>query len=438
MTLASRIALTIITAGPFLAAAPAALAQQHTQWGKPSPTPVSPQELPEPDLDAWGQAYRAWGQPRILVLAGWSTADHTADSPADLLYNTDDSGMSQQLKAAFEMTINAPQADVFLVEANQLTAAATRLRSALQANNERAAVAMLARELNAELVIALRLLDYNEDADAPGRVIAQAIDAASARALWTLPFQWKGDGSARNIRVYGEQLAARFIDTYAKRTIHTQRYTVRLLGPSDDPATLRAVRDHLADIPGVSNIIERATAVSAAGDDQPPHSAMSVEVQFAGGFLDLQAEIADRLYDFDGGGARIIDAAGTSINLRVVRGAGRPSPAAERDDPALIPLGDGLIEVVIEGLTDADQLEEFTRAVRTRRDLGSPLSIEELTAFSAGPGPGSQGSARLTLACDAPFERILTEIRAIEGELPYTLEVAHLDRTTIVLHARQR
>lgn len=407
------------------------------QWGgKPGPTPVTQDALATPNIAGWANAYRAWNHPRILVLSGWSTSAHAADSPADLLFNTDESGMSHQLKAAFEMVVNAPEADVFLVDANQANAAAIRLRAALEANSERDAVALLARELDAELVVVLRLLDYNEAGDAPGRVIAQAIDAASARTLWTLPFQWKGDGSARNIRVYGEQLAARFIDEYAVRSLRAQRYTVRLLGASDDPGVVRAVRDHLRQIPGVTGIVERYAAAAPSGTGSPG-GAMTLEVQFAGGFLDLQAGIADRLYDFDAGGARIIDAAGTTITLDVIPGDGHPHASPMGNGVGVKGDADGLIDVIIEGLASADQLEEFTRAVRTRGELGSPISIADLVGFTGGVD-GAPGSARLVLAHDAPFERVLTELRSIEGELAYAIEIEHLDRQSIVLRARTR
>lgn len=423
-------------------------------YRKPGPAPVYEQPvMSQADFAAWADAYRAWGRPRVMVLAGWSTPDHEADSPSAQLLNTDESGMTHQLKAAFEMMLNAPGADVYLVDGNQARAAAARLSGALQGAGEAEGVRLLAREVGAELVVVLRALDYNEAADAPGKVVARAYDATSSRVIWTLPFDWKGDGSGRNIRVYGEQLAARFMVEYAARAFDVQRYTVRLVGTGDDPGAVRALRDAIRAVPGVMDVTERLAAAGAVVHDGDTEAVQVLEVQFAGGALDLQAELAEALLDAEGAWARIIDSVGTTITLRVLaegehshtRPTPPPAEATSTDafpsaPPPVAPwVGEeGVLEVVLEGMESADQLEEFLRAIRTRRDLGAAIEVDALVGFQRGDTAGAaavdagDGSARLSLWYGAGFERVLADLRAVEGDLPYGLEVERLDRGVMV------
>ena len=235
------------------------------QGGKPSATPIeSSTAYQEPDLKAFKRAYERDDRPTALVLVGFATSQHQANDPASILFNSDATGITQQIKSAIEEVLNAPEADVEMVNINALRASTDRLSGVLQTRGERDAVSLLADDLSAQLVLMVKLhtLDANGTI---GKATVEAFRADRARTLFTIAFDWKGGNSAKDLKINGRQIARAFINDYSKRLSgDNRRLTLRILGITDS-AQLREARELVEEVAGVE-VVRRRSSASARRD----------------------------------------------------------------------------------------------------------------------------------------------------------------------------
>lgn len=320
-----------VLAGAAIAVAPASLlADASAQTRKPPPQAV-PNEEPAPDMNAWRRAYDERGEPAILVVAGWGSGDLLLQGLAGTLNQPDRDGIATQLQAAFEQVINDPAADVELIDAGAARAAAKRLGGRLARMDEAEAFSVLADELSAQLVIVIRLLDYDRARNAPGRVVVEAIDPTSARTLFSLPFEWKLGSSAADLKRYANVIAARFIEDYAARAVRDERYTVRVIGLAPGPIEQRDIVRGFEGMPGVRDVRPRSGGLERDPLTGEEAAVATYSIRAAADPLELQASLAEVLADA-GIDAEILDTAGTSFTLRVY---GQGAPRSRADDFAL-------------------------------------------------------------------------------------------------------
>lgn len=229
---------------------------------KPSAMPIeNPSALREPDVAGFARAYERDDRPTMLVLVGWANSQHQANDPANILFNNDPTGITQQIKSAIEEVLNAPEADAELVNINALRASNDRLRGVLETRGERDAVELIAEDLSAQLVLMVKLHGV-DNAGGIGKATVEAFRADRARTLFTIAFDWKGGTTAKELKINGRQIARAFIDDYARRLSgESRRVTLNILGVSDT-ADIREAREVIEDVAGVDRVRRRSTAAT--------------------------------------------------------------------------------------------------------------------------------------------------------------------------------
>lgn len=243
-------------------AAGCALASPALAQSKPSAAPIdNPTGLREPDVASFARAYERDDRPTMLVLVGWANSQHQANDPANILFNSDPTGITQQIKSAIEEVLNAPEADAELVNINALRASNERLRGVLETRGERDAVELIAEDLSAQMVLMVKLHDVAPDGGI-GKATVEAFRADRARSLFTIAFDWKGGTTAKELKINGRQIARAFIDDYAKRLSgDSRRITLNIMGVSDT-GDIREARERIEDVAGVDRVRRRGTAAT--------------------------------------------------------------------------------------------------------------------------------------------------------------------------------
>lgn len=229
---------------------------------KPSAAPIdNPSGLREPDVAGFARAYEHDDRPTMLVLVGWANSQHQANDPANILFNNDPTGITQQIKSAIEEVLNAPEADAELVNINALRASNDRLRGVLETRGERDAVELIAEDLSAQLVLMVKLHDVAPDGGI-GKATVEAFRADRARTLFTIAFDWKGGTTAKELKINGRQIARAFIDDYARRLSgENRRITLNILGVSDT-GDIREARELIEEVAGVDRVRRRSTSAT--------------------------------------------------------------------------------------------------------------------------------------------------------------------------------
>lgn len=226
---------------------------------KPSTQPLlATIQDPEPDLAAWARAYEQADRPRVLVVVGEATSRLDYPSFESLLALRDPGAIATRFKAAFEQVINDPAADVDLVDLQQALEAAERLQATLDQSRQVNASQLMARELQADLLITIRLTP-SQRPGSPFAVLFEAVDPVRGRSGLTFTFDWKLGTTAPDIRDTARQVARKFIEDYAQRAALPRRYTLRLFGMSE-PSTLGKARDALESVEGVRRVRSRTAS----------------------------------------------------------------------------------------------------------------------------------------------------------------------------------
>lgn len=287
---------------------------------KPSAAPIdNPSALREPDVAGFARAYEHDDRPTMLVLVGWANSQHQANDPANILFNNDPTGITQQIKSAIEEVLNAPEADAELVNINALRASNERLRGVLETRGERDAVELIAEDLSAQLVLMVKLHGVALDGGI-GKATVEAFRADRARTLFTIAFDWKGGTTAKELKINGRQIARAFIDDYARRLSgENRRITLNIMGVSDT-ADIREARELIEDVAGVDRVRRRSSAATRRD------AIAQFEVTYMG--TDQTTLADDAAYALEGlfGRLEIVKDEGGAITLRptgqAMRGAG--------------------------------------------------------------------------------------------------------------------
>ncbi len=241
--LARRTLACWITAAASLGAMPSLA---HAQ--KANPQPLEPYIEPSLDVNLWRQVYAMANRPRILVLCGYGTDRHQAMDPAQVLSNLDSTAVTHKIRAAVISELNAPGADVEMVDDNALRAVMTRLKDNTTLSGDMEAGELLKQQLGADLVVLIRLTDSGL-AGSPFSVVVEATDLARGRKGATFPFDWKGGTDVMNIKANASAVAIKFVNDFALRTNDPVRYTVQVFG-ADTLDMQRSTLDALAALPG--------------------------------------------------------------------------------------------------------------------------------------------------------------------------------------------
>ncbi len=334
----ARFFSALAAAALLLAPAAPALAQQ-----KPPPPEVVVPPPPEVNIGPFKQAYEAAGRPVVLTLVGFSTGAREALRVEKTLWDTDATGFTFQLRSAFNEFINPPEADLELVSPTQLSDAVNRIQAQLNQRKELEAIALLAEQSRAELIILIRLFG-DPGAGVPNRGQVEVTNARG-RELFSFPFQWTLGTDTVSIRKVARLLAISFTEDYAKRAnTASKRWTLRIFD-LNDPEILTLLTDRLQnDTRGIKSI--RARAGSAGTRD----AFREFEVNTSLDPLALETAVTRAIKERQLA-AETISTEGGVVNLRV--------RAARGDNVATIPV----IRECIEVITDKDNPEG-----RKRRD----------------------------------------------------------------------
>ncbi len=259
---------------------------------RPSAQPLPPPPIPVVDTARWADSYQRAGRPRVLVLAGEGTGQARGLSPAALLSNEDDAAISSKLRVSFLEALNTPEADLDVVADSDWRAALARLRANTDLNRERDASRLIAQQLEAELLIVLRLVKSQRQGS-PFAVVVEASDAARGRQGLTFTYDWKGPLDALEFKEYAAEMAIKFTDDYARRVGNPVRHTVQLFGLTM-PEQQRLAKDALASLSGVRTVRTRTSAALTGGRSE--EGIVEFEIAFAPGTFadstDIKAEAA--------------------------------------------------------------------------------------------------------------------------------------------------
>ncbi len=304
---------------------------------RPSAQPLPPPPIPVVDTARWADSYQRAGRPRVLVLAGEGTGQARGLSPAALLSNDDDAAVSSKLRVSFLEALNSPEADLDVVADSDWRAALARLRANTDLNRERDASRLIAQQLDAELLIVLRLVKSQRQGS-PFAVVVEASDAARGRQGLTFTYDWKGPLDAIEFKEYAAEMAIKFTDDYARRVGNPARHTIQLLGLTT-PEQQKIAKDALAGLSGVRTARTRTSGAATGGRSE--EGIIEFELAFAPGTFadstDIKAEAAAALAA-RGFGVEDRQTEPGRIAMRLVPDA--VAPAAIAQPAAALPAGE--------------------------------------------------------------------------------------------------
>lgn len=252
---------------------------------KPDAAPIRADDRYAFDAARWERLYEQGGEPRVIVLAGVSTAERPGRGVGASLMTMDAGGDAFLLKSELERTLLEGRG-VEIANLDALSDMDRRDAELMMLSREREAVDLLSTALDAPLALVARLQ--------PGaggtryRVTFEAIDVPRGRTISTVAFDWKGQDDARTIKRYARLLANDFVDGYERHVAGfgaARPYTVRVLGA--DVRSLRNLVSELEQAPGVERV--------AVGQRQQARrtSIAELRVRYVGSAFDLTSDLLD-------------------------------------------------------------------------------------------------------------------------------------------------
>jgi|GEM_PF-4874074 len=216
-------------------------------WGQGKPS-LAPEAVPVelgPDVGKWRDSYAKAGRPRVMVLVAEAASSVSPVDMESLVKLADEDGVSAKISSAFQEVIGDPQADCELIDRAALVNAVKRFAGNRAQAGDQDSIAMLGRELGADLAIVIKLLPTQRDG-ADFSVTFDTRDLARGRRGMSFPFDWKGGTSVPNIKNNSRAMARKFIDDFAERSVMPRRFTLRILGlsqTSDQTQAYKAIRE---------------------------------------------------------------------------------------------------------------------------------------------------------------------------------------------------
>ena len=217
---------------------------------RPDPPRVDPQAS-APDIDLFAEAYERAGEPTLLVLVGReaSTGPRRSQEPVATrapapdryvgggMNLLDRAGDAAQLRLEIERLLRQ-RPGVELVSLDALNEQTRREVAMLNLRDESRAVRLISQEINAELVLVIRMLESGQVAErgARYRVSVEVLDVPRGRSIGGFGFDWTRGTDGPTIKAYAEQVTRKFIEQLAHWYVRdgdegpARRYTVRLTG----------------------------------------------------------------------------------------------------------------------------------------------------------------------------------------------------------------
>lgn len=311
---------------------------------KPDPLPFVPQQTDRPDMLGFSFAYEAAGFPRILIMTGMdnrmgdsasaeatrgraATGSNVASgvSGSTLQIGTPansshigrnlsffhSSGVPQMLEASMEEILQK-NPDIELVNLDAQNEAQRREIGLLWLQNENAAIQLLKRQTNAEVVLVVRMLPQP---GFPYRVLVKMLETNRGRSIGSFAFDWQLPGTDSNtVKLYAGEITRKFTEQFSSwytpsgREL-SSRYTIRLLGVKG-VSELAAISNMLRDTPGVSRVINRGFSASSQS------TVTELQVNYNGDALSLVGELASRAAGQVNMNVDALDISAGSITLR--------------------------------------------------------------------------------------------------------------------------
>jgi len=297
---------------PGLSAAPV-----DAQPSGPAPRPHQPPPPETVDNYAWMDAYTAFGEPPVVVLAGFPGRDFS-----DGVLETTFRGFPYQLRVALEEYLNAPEVDLDLIDSDSLAAATKRLAGVLDNADETEAIELLANELQADLVLFVKFLDHDprEHPGATANLTFEAISMSRGRKIVSFPFEWKLGTDNRSIKRTANALAVKFTKGFAARANRSQRFDVRVIGLTREPRAVRDFRELLEGLAGTDGDV-RSPRFGTFEDPLTGRSESMATfrgMKYRGDNMDLAADVADVAEAFDAIEVEFVGTETNQVTLRVV------------------------------------------------------------------------------------------------------------------------
>lgn len=329
---------TVTLAGLLAMCATSALrVSEAAAQNKPSAQPLAPLPPPVVNANMWADSYERADRPRLLVLCGYGTGAHRGLELGSLLKNQDDTGVTHKIRSAFIEALNVPEADIEFADDAAYRALLGRMRGNVELNKEKDASRLLAQQLDADLVIVIKLVP-SQLQGSPFSVIVECSDAARGRTGLTFPFDWKGPLDVPEVKEYATEMAIKFTDDFSRRVNNPTRFTIQLFG-LNTPEHLKNAKDSLADIEGVRRVRTRgAGGVTGDGKDE---GVAEFEITFPPATwvdeTDIKAAIADSMRRRIGAMVEERQTEPGRIALRVIPNAYAVQPAPAAAVPVPLP-----------------------------------------------------------------------------------------------------
>lgn len=296
---------------------------------KPDPAPLPPDSDP---MEKFIKVYEKASHPRLLVICGRDTRSgasepreaHVRLASGDAsggehigtrVQLFDATGDAEMLKTHIEGLL-LKNRDVELVQTDALAEKDRRDTIQLQDVDPNAALELLARKVNADVVFMVRMQvvtgSLSTNRQYGYRVFLSVIDVPRGRKVGSFAFDWRSEAMTNEfIKRYASAVTGKFMqifqESYQTNSAEdVRKYTVRMVGMSD--ATSVANLDAaIAKLPGVKKCISRGMYRQGA-------SAMNeLSLQYQGEHAELVSGIMKAAVQADAGLALAEATAGTIV-----------------------------------------------------------------------------------------------------------------------------